>query len=143
MVFASHFLVHFRVGIVRHTIISKNVLVIAALFAIDSILVARFILIFCLKNSLLCHDDFLNFFVRVWTTSFALINQFVHFFFPGKKALGYPGLSSIWSYTTIQSSVVYSGFDIIECHLMHCDLYQNQALHNKGRICKSCWLPKS
>ena len=67
----------------------KNVLVIAALIAIDSILVARFILIFCLKNSLLCHDDFLNFFVRVWTTSFALINQFVHFFFPGKKALGY------------------------------------------------------
>ena len=67
----------------------KNAIVIAALIAIDTILVARFVLIFCLKNSSLCYDDFWNFFVRMWTAAFALISQFVHFFFPGKKTLSY------------------------------------------------------
>ena len=67
----------------------KNVILIEGLIAIDSILVSKFVLIFWIKNSSLCHDDFWNSFVRIWTTAFAFICQFVYFFFPGKKTLGF------------------------------------------------------
>jgi hypothetical protein len=67
----------------------KNVIVVAALIAVDSILVVKFVLIFWLKNASLCYADFWNCFVRLWITGFAFLSQFVHFFFPGKKTLSY------------------------------------------------------
>ena len=65
----------------------KNSTLVIIILVIDFILIVKFVLIFYLKTPSIVHADFWNIFLRIWIIAFVFLNQFVHLYFPGKKAL--------------------------------------------------------
>jgi hypothetical protein len=125
----------------------KHVTVFVLLLIVDAIFVVKFVLIFYLKNSSIAHDDFWNLFVRIWIVSFVFICQFVHFFFPGRKALYYcicigqfPASDDDLQFNTRWFTIALSMFSIIVCLVIYIKIQifaekeEDLATHNSPKM---------
>jgi len=67
----------------------RNSLVLQIFLLYDMICVARFVIIFIVKNPLTIQDDFWNVFINIWTFGMSHLVQFVFVMLPGRQPINY------------------------------------------------------
>ena len=61
----------------------EQVFTVATMLLHDSVVLIRYVMIFCLKNPGSLEDHFWNFYINLWIHVLAVISQIVYFFSPG------------------------------------------------------------
>ena len=69
--------------------IFRNGLSMHGLLLFDSIIIARFIFVYCIKNPTALQHDFWNILTNAWITSFWIITQTIYILIPGKNPINY------------------------------------------------------